>query len=84
MNKKQLEKEIIEQLGKTETWEYIDIQIDAHIRSATGEYLYDDKAYYHRIYQNVTFLSTINGELMIYAGKAYYHRIEDIIKIEIG
>ena len=74
MNKKQLEKEIIEQLGKTETWEYIEIQIVAHIRSATGEYLYDD----------VTFLSTINGELMIYAGKAYYHRIEDIIKIEIG
>ena len=80
MNKKQLEKEIIEQLGKTETWEYIEIQIVARIRSATGEYLYDDLIGY----QNVTFLSTINGELMIYAGKAYYHRIEDIIKIEIG
>ena len=80
MNKKQLEKEIIEQLGKCETWEFIEVQIVVNIRTPNGEFLYVDLIGY----QNVTFLSTINGELMIYAGKPYYHKIADILKIEIA
>ena len=80
MNKKELEKEIIDQLGQTETWEFIEIQIVVKIRTPNGEFLYNDLIGF----QNVTFLSTVSDNLMIYAGKAYYHKIADILKIEIA